>query len=76
MSEHDIIASQANRIRYLEELCEYLLKELDKAKKPRVETNIYDKVTRYTNCTVEVLENTTTGETSVGWYRTERTEEE
>lgn len=40
-----------------------------------VSTSIYNKVTKYTNCIVEVLENTATGETSVGWYRTEETEE-
>lgn len=40
-----------------------------------VKSNIYDKSTIYTNCTVEVWENTVTGETSVGWYRTADTEE-
>ena len=40
-----------------------------------VKSNIYDKSTIYTNCTVEVWENTATGETSIGWYRTEETEE-
>ena len=40
-----------------------------------LETNIFDKVTTYTNCTVEILENTVTGEISIGWYSTEETEE-
>lgn len=40
-----------------------------------VETSIFDKSTKYTNCTVEVWENSVTGESSVGWYRTEETEE-
>ena len=40
-----------------------------------VETNIFNKSTIYTNCTVEIWENTVTGETSIGWYRTEETEE-
>lgn len=31
--------------------------------------NIYDKETTYCNCTVQVLENTATGEVSVGWWR-------
>lgn len=39
-----------------------------------ISTAIYDKATRYTHCTVEVLENTETGEMSVGWYRAEETE--
>ena len=40
-----------------------------------IETNLYNKSTIYTNCTVEVWENTETGETSIGWYRTDDTEE-
>lgn len=39
------------------------------------ENNLYDKVHRYINCVVEVLENSVTGQTSVGWYRTDDTEE-
>ena len=35
----------------------------------KVETNIYNKETIYTNCTVRVWENTVTG-----WERTEETE--
>jgi len=34
-----------------------------------VETNMFDKVERYENCTVEVLTNTITGEVSIGWWR-------
>ena len=41
----------------------------------KIETNFFNKKTIYTNCTVEVLENTYTGEFSVGWYKTENTEE-
>lgn len=40
-----------------------------------VETNIFDKSTIYTNCIVEVWENSITGETSIGWYRTDDTKE-
>jgi predicted nucleic acid-binding Zn-ribbon protein len=40
-----------------------------------VETNMYDKVERYSNCIVEILTNTITGHTSTGWYKTEETEE-
>lgn len=39
------------------------------------EVNLFDKSTYYTNCLVEVWENSATGETSVGWYRTEDTKE-
>lgn len=39
------------------------------------EFNIYDKSTILTNCRVEIWENTATGEQSIGWYRTEDTEE-
>ena len=34
----------------------------------KVETNIFDKEETFTNCTVQVLTNTVTGETSVGWW--------
>jgi hypothetical protein len=33
--------------------------------------NIYDKETIIQNCTVQILENTVTGEVSVGWWRNE-----
>ena len=33
--------------------------------------NIYDKETIIPNCTVQILENTVTGEVSVGWWRNE-----
>ena len=34
-----------------------------------IETNIFDKEEIYTNCTVQVLTNTVTGEVSVGWWQ-------
>ena len=34
-----------------------------------VESNIYDKEEIYYDCTVQVLRNSITGETSVGWFR-------
>lgn len=34
-----------------------------------IETNIYDKEEIYTDCTVQILTNTKTGETSVGWWK-------
>ncbi len=40
-----------------------------------IETNIFDKSTIYTNCNVEIWENSITGESSIGWYKTEETEE-
>ena len=36
---------------------------------------IYDKVTTYRNCTVQVLENTVTGDVSVGWWQNEEEED-
>lgn len=35
----------------------------------KIETNIYDKEEIYHDCTVQVLTNTATGETSVGWWK-------
>lgn len=40
-----------------------------------VETNLFDKCITITNCTIEILENTITHEISVGWYKTEDSEE-
>lgn len=36
-----------------------------------VKTNIFDEVEMYSNCTVQVLTNTVTGEVSVGWWPNE-----
>lgn len=33
-----------------------------------IETNIFDKEELHTNCTVQILYNSTTGECSVGWW--------
>ena len=35
----------------------------------KVETNIYDQEETFPDCTVQVLTNTATGETSVGWWQ-------
>ncbi len=40
-----------------------------------VDAPIFDICHQYTNCFVEVLENSITGECSIGWRRTEDTEE-
>lgn len=32
-----------------------------------IQTNLFDKEEVYENCSVQILENTTTGEISVGW---------
>lgn len=37
----------------------------------KVETNIFDKEETIENCTVQILENSVTGEMSVGWWRNE-----
>lgn len=46
----------------------YRAKGFDEKKGMKVETNIFDKEETFTNCTVQVLTNTVTGETSVGWW--------
>ena len=40
-----------------------------------VDVGMYDSSTIYTHCKVQVLENTITGETSIGWRRLEGCEE-
>ena len=39
------------------------------------ETNIYDKEEIHENCTVQILKNSVTGETSVGWWENKEAEE-
>ena len=39
-----------------------------------IQMNLFNKTTIYTNCIVEVWENTFTGETSIGWHKTDETE--
>ena len=41
----------------------------------RIETNVYDRRIIVTNCTVEILINSVTGEQSIGWYKTNESEE-
>ena len=36
-----------------------------------IDCNIYDKETTIHGCTVQILENTVTGKTSVGWWKNE-----
>lgn len=36
-----------------------------------IETNAYDKVEEHKNCTVQILTNSITGETSIGWWENE-----
>lgn len=40
-----------------------------KALEEQTEVNVYDKEETYHNCTVQVLTNTVTGRTSVGWWK-------
>ena len=40
-----------------------------KALEAQTEINIYDKEETYHGCTVQVLTNTVTGQTSVGWWQ-------
>lgn len=42
---------------------------------PQITTNIYDTEEIHHGCTVQVLRNSVTGETSVGWWK-EKEEEE
>ena len=40
-----------------------------------VTCNIYDKSRIITHCIVEILTNSITGEESIGWYKTDESEE-
>lgn len=41
-----------------------------------IETNIFDEVEIYPNCTVQLLRNSVTGEESVGWWVNESATED
>lgn len=59
---------------WLEELADLrkLLNSLiETDKRVKVETNMFDKETIVENCTVQIWENSVTGEVSVGWWRNE-----
>ena len=47
-----------------------------KALESQTEVNVYDKEETYHGCTVQVLTNTVTGQTSVGWWKEEKETEE
>ena len=49
--------------------------KFDETPQVTVNTNMFDICHTYTNCTVQVLENSQTGTCSVGWMRTAETEE-
>jgi hypothetical protein len=42
---------------------------------PQITTSIYDQEEVHHNCTVQVLRNSVTGETSVGWWEEKEKEE-
>lgn len=45
----------------------------EERKEARVEeVNIFDKETIIENCTVQILENTVTGQISIGWWKNDR----
>lgn len=46
--------------------CPYFKKET------KITTNIYNKETIIKDCTVQILENTITGEQSIGWFRNDK----
>ena len=53
----------------------YYVSKIPREKKI-VKTNIFDKEETFEDCTVQVLTNTVTGETSVGWWRNNNPPEE
>ena len=52
----------------------FQLKRADSADE-KVEINVFDEEEIYHNCTVQVLRNSITGETSVGWWKNSEDEE-
>ena len=61
LSEPEICCNFRDRSRFIELPCNKI--------NAIVESNIYDEEEIYYDCTVQVLRNSITGETSVGWFR-------
>jgi hypothetical protein len=38
----------------------------------KIEANVFDIEEIYSDCTVQILKNSTTGEISVGWWKNDR----
>lgn len=56
----------ASEVAAFRELWEKMSAEQEK--KTEMQICVYDREETYTNCTVQVLTNTFTGETSIGWW--------
>ena len=62
-------------LQHIEKYCEYFKDRSRFIELPcnkinaTVESNIYDEEEIYYDCTVQVLRNSITGETSVGWFK-------
>lgn len=48
----------------------------EKSEAENVEINIFNKETIIENCTVQIWENTVTGQVSIGWWRNEPKEDD
>ena len=46
-----------------------LMRHLPEDWKEPPETNLYDEEEIHENCTVQILRNSVTGETSIGWWK-------
>ena len=66
----DFAEAVVDIIEILKNLC-FMQKLIDNPDMIEIDTCIYDKEEIFENCTVQVLTNTVTGETSVGWWRNE-----
>lgn len=69
--EWDVPICTSNHIAQAADTIERLIAENARLKAERdaaVEINVFDSCELHTNCTVEVLRNSITGEVSVGWW--------
>ena len=66
-----LLFAEAGALVYLIMAWKLAKKAAAEAKIVKVETSFYDHEETFPDCTVQVLTNTATGETSVGWWRNE-----
>lgn len=64
-----VVLTQLTVDELAEAVANKVIEKINQPEEELVETAVFDQENIYENCTVQVLTNTVTGETSVGWWR-------
>ena len=66
-----LMIAEVGAVIYMVRLWKQAKRAAEAAKIVKVETSFYDQEETFPDCTVQVLTNSATGETSVGWWKNE-----